>query len=78
MKRRQHRLGIRPQGLFSLSPGTWERSCISSTLLYKRDDDVRVFARAWVFLRVLARNLSIAKGENFKRCHMEKERKNLT
>ena len=56
MKRRQHRLGIRPQGLFFLSPGTWELSCISSTLLYKRDDDVRVLAPAWVFLRVLARN----------------------
>ena len=50
----------------------------ATTLLYKRDDDAHVLARAWVFLRVLARNLSIAKRENFKRFHMEKGRKNLT
>ena len=70
VKRPQHRLQIRCQGLSSPSLGTWERSCISSTPHYKRDDDARVLARAWVFLRVLARNLSIAKRENFKRLYV--------
>ena len=46
MKRPQLRLQIRSQGLFSPSPGTWERSCISSTLLYKRDHDAGVLASA--------------------------------
>ena len=62
-KRLQHRLQISSQGLSSPFLGTWERNCISFTLLYKRDDDARVLVCAWVILRVLARNLSITKRE---------------